>query len=148
MQSDETIAISESLSVRTLRSGIFGINDVIHDFRADLLNEAACRDWVLKRLHPLGAYCPGCLQAIPEKSLQRFWNSGRVKCYQCNKFFDARTGTFLSGCQLSYREVMLLAILLSPDITDKIIADILDMSSANVRLWRNKFEAIEKVKNG
>ena len=140
MQSDKTITIP--------RRGFFSIDDVIREFRACFLSESACRDWVMKRIHPTGAYCPGCHVAIPEKSLQRFWNSQRVKCCQCNKFFDARTGTFLSGCQMDYREVILLAVLLTPDITDKIIADILNISAENVRLWRNKFEALEKIKNG
>lgn len=148
MQSNETIAITESLSAHSLYNSIFVITDVIRDFRADFLSESACRDWVLKRLHPTGAHCPGCCTAVPERSLQRFWMSERVKCCQCNKFFDARTNTFLSGCQLSYRKVMLLAVLLSPDLTDKAIAVILDMSAANVCLWRNKFAAMEKVKNG
>lgn len=74
--------------------------------------------------------------------------SERIKCCHCEKFFTALTGTFLSGCQLDFREVILLAVLLSPDITDKTIADILKMSSANVRIWRNKFEAMGKLKHG
>ena len=57
-------------------------------------------------------------------------------------------GTFLSDCQLDYYEVILLAILLSPDMSDKTIADILDMSAANVRIWRNKFEVMGKLNNG
>jgi len=141
MQKNETTAIINN-------SNIFDINDVLYDFRANFLNEIACREWVLKRLHPAGAYCPACGVAVPEKSLQRFWMSERVKCCHCEKFFTALTGTFLSGCQLDYREVILLAVLLSPDMTDKTIAEILDMSAANVRIWRNKFEALGKLKNG
>jgi transposase-like protein len=141
MQNDETTAIIK-------QSNVFDINDVIHDFRVNFLNEIACREWVLKRLHPSGAYCPGCGVAIPEKSLQRFWMSERVKCCQCDKFFTALTGTFLTGCQLDYREVLLLAVLLSPDMTDKTIAEILEMSAANVSIWRNKFKALGKLKNG
>ena len=141
MQNSETTAIVK-------KGNIFDINDVLHDFQANFLNEVVCREWVLKRLHPTGAYCPGCGVAIPEKSLQRFWMSERVKCCQCNKFFTALTGTFLSGCQLDYREVILLAILLSTDMSDKTIAEILNMSAANVRIWRNKFEIMGKLKNG
>lgn len=141
MQSDETVAILN-------KSNVFDIADVIRDFKKKFLNEETCREWVLKRLHPDGAFCPGCGVAVPEKSLQRFWMSERLKCCQCEKFFTALTGTFLSGCQLDYREVILLAVLLSPDINDKTIAEILDMSSANVRIWRNKFEAMGKLKNG
>ena len=141
MQNSETTAIVK-------KGNIFDINDVLHDFQANFLNEVVCREWVLKRLHPVGAYCPGCGVAIPEKSLQRFWMSERVKCCQCNKFFTALTGTFLSGCQLDYREVILLAILLSPDMSDKNIAEILNMSAANIRIWRKKFKVTGELKNG
>ena len=132
----------------TQQPGVFDTSDVVSSLCVDFINESSCRDWVLKRLHPNGACCPGCGVALPEKSLQRFWMADRVKCCQCDKFFTALTGTFLSGCQLDFREVILLAILLSPDITDKIIADVLKMSPANVRIWRAKFEMMGKLKDG
>lgn len=141
MQNDETTAIMN-------KSNVFDITDVVADFQANFMNEISCREWVLRRLHPSGAFCPGCGMTVPEKSLQRFWMSERIKCCHCEKFFTALTGTFLSGCQLDFREVILLAVLLSPDMTDKTIADILNMSSANVRIWRNKFEAMGKLKHG
>ena len=141
MQNDENAATNQ-------QPGIFDISDVVRDLCIDFINESTCREWILKKLHPAGAYCPGCGVAIPEKSLQRFWMSERVKCCQCEKFFTALTGTFLSGCQLDFREVVLLAILLSPVMPDKTIADILKMSAANVRIWRNKFEAMGKLNNG
>jgi transposase-like protein len=86
--------------------------------------------------------------AIPEKSLQRFWMSERCKCFQCDKFFTALTGTFLSGCQLDYREVILLAVFLSSGRSDKNIAELLDMSVDNAKIWRKKFKVMGELKNG
>ena len=83
---------------------------------------------------------------IPEKSQPRFWAGERVKCC-CGKFFTALTGTILSGCQLDFREVILLAVLLFLGVPDKVIAGFLRMSTAGVRLWRQKFESIEIIRS-
>ena len=148
MQSIEnTASLQESNACRNT-SGIFSRGDVTSSAVSAFFNESACRQWIIKRLHPDGACCPDCGKGLSEKSLNRFWSAERVKCCGCGKFFTALTGTFLSGCQLTFSEVIVLAILLSPDFNDKKIAEILDMSPANVRIWRNKFEAMDKLKHG
>lgn len=129
-------------------SGIVRLADVTASPMIAFFDEAVCREWILKRLHPDGERCPGCGEQIPGKALGRFYAAERVKCFRCGKFFTALTGTFLSGCQLSFAEVIALAMFLSPEFTDKKIADVLGMSAANVRIWRAKFEAMEKLANG
>lgn len=140
MHNDETTATLNHKSV-------FSFSDVVSGSCFKFFDEILCREWVLHQLHPSGAFCPECGFPVHPRFEGRFWEGKRIKCH-CGKFYTALTGTFLSGCQLKFSEVILLAILLCPDITYKTIADVLDMSPANVRLWRNKFEAMEKIKNG
>jgi len=148
MQSGKNTAILNNSYIGHTSAGLFLCDDVMTAPAHAFFNEAVCREWILKRLHPDGAYCPGCGLAVPERALPRFWEAERVKCSACGKFFTALTGTFLSGCQLDFCRVIRLADLLALGVPDKKIAEILPMSAANVRIWRNKYKAIEKLRNG
>ena len=148
MQGIESTAIIDDLIVSGESRGNISRADVMAAPVAGFFNEVACREWILKRLHLSAERCPGCGEKIPEKALPRFYEAERVKCSSCGKFFTALTGTFLSGCQLTFAEVIALAMFLSPDITDRKIAEVLSMSQANVRIWRSRFEAMEKLANG
>jgi hypothetical protein len=121
--------------------GRFTPGAVLAMFGADFLVESFCRMWILGKLHPAGADCPGCGKDI---LLRTFWDGGRVKCDGCGKYFTALTGTFLSGCHLSFREIVLLALLLALEVPDKQIAAVIKMSAENVRLWRLKFNGQKK----
>jgi len=150
MQGTETIAINDDASLLShseplpRKPGSFGPGDVAQVFCADFFNSDTCREWVINRLHPHGEYCPDCGAHVPEKFIIRFRSGDRLRC-SCGKFFTALTNTFLSGCQLDTREVILLAILLFLGVGDKKIAEFLRMSTANVRLWRQKFEALDTL---
>jgi transposase-like protein len=127
--------------------------DVLKEFRAEILDEPWCRLWILKRLHRRDPRCPGCDVPVPEKSLQRFWLGARIRCDACGKFFTALTDTFLSGCHLSYQEIVLLGFLLAMDshsmngISDKQIAELLEISAEAVRIWRHKFSAVDRLQS-
>lgn len=127
-------------------NGIFSPGDIARAFGADFFDHDACRNWILHQLHHNVPRCPGCRAEVLLKSQPRFWAGDRVKC-NCGKFFTALTGTFLSGCQLDFREVILLAILLSLGVSDKTIAEFLNMSPAGIRLWRQKFDALETIRS-
>jgi transposase-like protein len=135
MQETQTVARSSSRY-------FFAPFDVREEFTAKFLDENFCREWILRRLHPQGATCPHCELTIHE---QRFWLARKIKCSQCKKWFTALTGTFLSGCQFTFSEVIVLAMFLSLQVPDKEIAKVLDISSENVRLWRHKFMANQKI---
>jgi len=66
MQNSETTAILK-------KGNVFGINDVLHDFQTNFLNEVACREWIFKKI----AIRPGIL------------SGGSVK-----NFFTAPGGNF------------------------------------------------------
>jgi transposase-like protein len=148
MQDVENTAITTDMTAATEQGAKMFRTGVLSAPVSIFFDEEACREWVLKRLHQDGPRCPGCGDAVPEKFLPRFYEAERLKCGVCGKFFTGLTGTFLSGCQLTFAEVVALAILLSPELTDKKIADVLGMSSANIRIWRLKFDAMDKLFNG
>ena len=127
--------------------GRFTPADVLEIFNVNFLDYEFSRIWILKRLHPAGAHCPGCGAAVPKKKLQRFWSNKRISCPDCRKYFTALTGTFVSGCQLDFGGMVLLALLLALGVHDKQIAAIFGMSAENVRLWRIKFNIQERMKS-
>ena len=65
-------------------------------FGPNFLDESVCRAWVLNRLHPGGARCPGCGSRLHSKKSARFWQDKPVRC-GCGKSFSARTDTALAG---------------------------------------------------
>lgn len=127
--------------------GIFTLSEIAQEFNADFLDPDTCRHWILTKLHPTGAFCPKCNEPLLPKHLNRFWSGERVKCHNCQKFFTALTDTFLSGMQFNFSEIVLLAMLLSLGISDKSIAEFLKISPANVWIWRQKFQAMDRTRS-
>ena len=126
----------------------FTVDDVLKFLGTDFLDDDYCRLWILTKLHPEEQIsCPECYTALPKKSLPRFWNGRRLRCSNCGKFFSALTKTFLSGCHLQYTGIILLAMFLGLQVPSNIIAEKLGISSESVRLWRQKFQAIERMKD-
>lgn len=108
---------------------------------ADFFDEARCRDWILKKLHPAGAICPGCQCSINDgRRRQHFWNGDRLNCEKCGKYFTALTGQIFSGSHLDFKQLFLLAVLTGAGIPDKIIASKLNITPESCRLWRVKFK--------
>lgn len=124
----------------------FSLIEICQAFGTDFLDESACRRWILNALHgesPIS--CPECGSILDEAYHSRFWEARRIRCYNCGKFFTALTGTILSGCHLDFRTVMLLAIFLCFGLKADFIANKLLLSSETIRLWRKKFEAIDRI---
>lgn len=117
----------------------FSPGEAISAFSADFLSEHVCRMWVLNKLHDTDPpRCPRCGEPVADNLLRSFWENRRVRCVNCRKMFTALTGTFLSGCHMTFREIFLLVVLLSFDLAGRHIAQIMKMSPENVRLWRLK----------
>jgi hypothetical protein len=107
----------------------------------NFFDETRCRDWILKKLHPAGAFCPGCQQAIDDdRRLYHFWNGDRLNCRHCGKYFTALTGKIFSGSHLDFRGLFLLAVLSGSGTSDKTIAVKLNITPESCRLWRLKFK--------
>jgi transposase-like protein len=132
-------------NLETARKHLLSHVDILNDFTVDFLSEAVCRVWVLTEIHKDVARCPGCgIELAGERKL-KFWANERICCGNCGKFFTALTDTFLSGCHLSFRQIILLAVFLGFNIPGRIIADKVGITEESVRLWRHKFNAIHKV---
>lgn len=110
-------------------------------FGAKFLDEGACRDWVISRLHPDGARCPGCGLRLDDDS---GFNAGkRCVCGRCGKYFTATSSTFLQGAHLSYRQAFLLAVLIGRGFKPQGIAEVLNISVDTVRIWIKRFRVFE-----
>ena len=131
----------------TPHAHVFTPADVARAFRADYLDEAVCRRWILTTIHGAGAIaCPECRAPLTGIALRRFWEGKRICCRACGKFFTALTGTFLAGCHFNFQEIILLAVFLYFRIPKYEIVRRLKISGEAVRLWEIKFTALERVK--
>lgn len=127
--------------------GIFTLGDVRNAFDADFLDIDKCRVWIMERLHGNQALCPECCNRINDDQATKFWRGDRVKCPQCEKYFTALTGTFLSGCHFNFRQIFLLYYLIALKFPDKEIARIIKITPESVRLWRLKVKELDKIKS-
>lgn len=125
---------------------VFSLIEIGQAFGTDFLDESACRRWILDSLHGDSyVMCPECGSKLTDPCKQRLWEGKRVRCCSCGKFFTALSGTVLSGCHLDFRTVMLLAVFLFFDVKAEFIARKLAISTETVRLWKKKFQAIERM---
>lgn len=136
----------EAIKDDTPRPRFFLPADAAAAFRADFLEEEASRRWILAMIHVAGPItCPDCRAPLTEIALQRFWKGGRICCRACGKYFTALTGTFLAGCHMDFREILLLALFLHFNISAREIARVLKISAETVRLWEIKFQALKRI---
>lgn len=120
----------------TAHLNFFTTADVADIFGPNFLDGSVCRQWILKRLHPAGAFCPGCRSALSGVAAARFWQGRPASCRVCGREFTARTGTILAGKNLSYRDIVLLAWLMAAGKTNSEIAGVIGCNRETVRLWR------------
>jgi len=142
MEDAEKIAIDDNLKPY----GVFTPADIFSAINADFLGERQCRQFVLESLHSDRAKCPECGSDIAPNLVQSFWEVRRIECGKCGKWFNALTGTFLSGCHFNFQEIVLFAMLISFEVPDKEIARIMRISFESIRLWKLKFKELEKIK--
>ena len=133
---------------RRTAAGNFDLHEVALSFNADFLDEESCRRWILDNIyHEKDFSCPQCSAPLTVKGLLRFRTAERVRCHACGKFFTALTGTFLQGCHLTFRQIILLAVFLYFGIRHTVIAGKVGISEETVRLWQKKFQAIKKIRD-
>jgi transposase-like protein len=108
-------------------------------FSIEMLNEEGCRDWILKKIHPRGVFCPGCGEEVTSgKKLQTFWDMRRVNCPHCKRSFSAVTGTPLNGIGIEWRALYLLLFLVGHGVQANSISRQLGISNGAAYLWANK----------
>lgn len=143
--------IQEEVKVETRKTTTSFLDELSRTFSAELFDEDACRQWVLGRLHPAGAHCPGCDVLLQDKTtLANFRQGKRCYCKSCGRWFTAKTRTFLQGTQMEYRQIFLLAVLLDfmeTGITPERIGRCAGVSSNTVSFWHKKIKVAEVVEN-
>lgn len=142
MQTEQN-ALSEPTNSETAHAAIktFSTNGALQTFNADFFAEDVCQAWILKALHPDGAYCPRCGQRIEDEiTLKNFWMMLRCKCKSCQKWFTATVGTILHNSQLTMRQSFALAVLMALGLTNKQIAGIIGIHPDSVRFWRMRLK--------
>jgi transposase-like protein len=108
---------------------------------APLLDEDACRGWILRMIHrEHGPRCPHCQSA--EISVESFWRGRRIRCPGCGGWFTASTGTILAWSALGFREIYLLGVLIGMGLADTAIADRLQINRKTVAEWRRKLKGV------
>jgi len=122
--------------------------EVVEGFSIETLNEEACRDWFLARLHPGGAFCPECRTEITSpKVLARFWSMGRVACHapNCNRSFSAVTGTALNGVGIEFRALYLLLLMIGCGVSVNKVARQLGISNGAAYAWARKAKGMTSL---
>lgn len=120
--------------------GFFTTRQALVYFDPDFFDEDACREWVISRLHPGGAFCPGC--GLKLDNDKRFRGGKRCHCGRCGRMFTAKSGTFLEGMHLDFAQVYALALLIELGHSPAVIAPMVGVSSDTVRLWQKKFRML------
>ena len=120
----------------TFNSNFFTAGDVAGIFGANFLDADVCRQWILRRLHPAGAFCPRCGVRLAAHAADRFWQGRRFTCRSCGSDATAKTATILAGKNLSYQEIVLMAWLMADGKSNSEIAGVIKCNRETVRLWR------------
>jgi transposase-like protein len=122
----------------TLQFKSFQPEEAAAAFSPAALDEAWCREWILRSIHQeAGAKCPRCDKAIDEPLLASFYAGKRLVCKGCRSWFDARTGTVLTGTALTYPQIFCLAFLLAMGLPAKEIAARVGINQSTVYEWKN-----------
>ena len=119
-------------------------NDNSPESLAGMLDEAKCRDVILRRLHPRKGACPSCGAPLDETTARNFWQGRRCVCKACNRWFTALSGTSLHGTQLSFSQIFLLGTFenyFTNGITPADVAKAVGVSTDTVRVWQRRFRS-------
>lgn len=118
------------------------------EFSIEMLDEDACREWFLKKIHAGGVHCPECSKEIASKrKLDTFWGMRRVNCPFCGRSFSAVTGTPLNGIGIEFRALYLLLFMVSHGVRVNRIADQLGISTGAAYLWANKAKCVDRARH-
>lgn len=87
------------------------VTNAFKDFNPRFLDEAFCREWILKQVYVDGVFCPFCGHRLTNGKLKRFFEGKRNICAACGKKFSTLRNTSLHATKLSYSELALVAFL-------------------------------------
>ncbi len=80
--------------------------------------------------------CPHCGASVPST----FYKASQIRCKQCNKKYNWKTGTMFQGTKLPVGTLILLIDYIELGIQDQIIATKLKLKEDTVSSWRFRVE--------
>lgn len=107
-----------------------------------MLDEKACRSWWLRRLHPAGPVCPQCGVSVTGQSAETWANDGLVRCRDCGKWHDCKTGTLICGLHMSWQQLFLYIVMASRKDRTAEIARWCKISDDTVRRLAKRFGGV------
>lgn len=125
-----------------------GLAELVHRFGPGFLSEEACRAWLLEALHPDGARCPQCRAPVSDGQAASYRAGRKVACASCGRWFNAMTGTPLTGSKLDCRQLVLIALCLGLGLETGQAARLARVSPETVRAWRGRLSALETLADG
>lgn len=122
--------------------------DILGPGRLDtLLNEDECRRLLLSFYYPDGPRCPRCQSdTLTRPAVVRFWAGSRFVCQSCRQKVNPTAGTLLAS-KLSAAQIVLIAIGISSEIRNEIIAARVGVVPETVRTWAQKFAALQELRH-
>ena len=99
----------------------------------NMLDGEACRTWWLRRLHPAGAACPKCGVAVTGQRAETWRADGRLRCRDCGKWFDNRTGTPLDTIRADWKQLTVIASMVPAGMRPIVVGRICRISDDTVR---------------
>ena len=112
------------------------------EFSIEMLDEDACRNWFLKKIHANGVHCPECGREITSaRKLETFWAMRRTSCPHCGRSLSALTGTALNKITIEFRALYLLLFMIGHGgrgVHVNNIAKQLGISTGAAYFWANK----------
>lgn len=111
---------------------------VAESFGPGLLDEDACRTWVVGVTRGSEPVCPYCGARFQAVDISRI-NEGRiVLCPSCDRHSSPRTGTILAGSSLTNAQVVFILAMLHWEINAATIADMAGCGVRTVYDWRSR----------
>jgi transposase-like protein len=110
---------------------------------SDLMDEQACYDFLIARLHPDGLACPRCHRDDDLK----IHRQDRVpiivyRCPHCRRIFNAFTGTVLHATKRRPREWVLILRGFAQGVPTARLARELDCDRSELLKWRHRLQAL------
>lgn len=106
---------------------------IVQMFDSNLLDEAACRLYLLRTLRP-APICPHCKTSFDFETVERIhYRDRQVECRQCHGKSSPRAGTVMEGVHATYRQIMLVAVMAHWSVPSMEIAQRTGISRDTVR---------------
>ncbi len=108
----------------------------------ELMDEQACYNFLLTRLHPDGLHCPQG-HALPPNQAPHDRHRAPVldyRCRECGTVYNIFTNTIWSGSRYSCRTIVLLARGIALGVPTRRLAETLNLDRSNLIERRRKLQ--------